>query len=82
MGLGGEPGLAGEVVKGAVVGAGGGTQRGGCWRAGVGELGLAGDQQMLGEPGEEECLADSGPGDLVAEGGRDALDETVDAEPA
>ena len=80
-GSGGQPGLAGEVVEGGVVGAGGCPQPGGGWRAGVGELGQAGDQQALGEPGEEQGLAEAGWGDLVAEAVRDALDEAVDAEP-
>ena len=57
MRLGGESGLAGEVVEGSVVGAGGGAQLGGCWPAGIGELGKAGDQQALGEPGQEQGLA-------------------------
>ena len=67
--------MAGEVVEGGVVGAGGCPQPGGGWRAGVGEFGHAGDQQALGEPGEEEGLPDAGDGDLVAEGPGDAFDE-------
>jgi hypothetical protein len=52
-----------------------------CWRAGVGELGEAGDQQPLGESGEESGLPHASGGDLVAEGARDAVDEAVGAEP-
>jgi hypothetical protein len=51
------------------------------WQAGVGELGEAGDQEPLGEPGEEQGLTDADCGDLIAEAVRDAADEAVDAQP-
>ena len=80
-GLSGEPGVAGEVVDGCVVGAGGGSEPGGDGRIGVGQAGQARDEQALGQAGEERCRADAGGGGLVAEAAGDAVDEPVDAEP-
>ena len=80
-GSGGDPGLPGEVVDGGLVGAVGGAQRGGCGRAGVGELGQAGAQEPVVDAGEEAGGAQPGVGDLVAEGVRDAFDEAVQAQP-
>lgn len=46
------------------------------------DLGEAGAEQSGVGSGEEQLLAQSGVGDAVAVGCRDALDESVDAEPA
>ena len=45
-----------EVVEGGLVSAGCGAQPGGCGRAGVGELGQAGPEQMVMGVGEQQCL--------------------------
>ena len=79
---GGEVGLAGEVVVGGLVGAGGGAQPGGRGRAGVGELGQAGAEQVVVGVGEQQRVVQAGVGDLVAAGVRDAGDEAVFAEAA
>src|SRR5258705_2022156 len=71
-GLGGEVGLAGEVVVGGLVGPGGGAQPGRRGRAGVGELGQAGAEQVVVGVGEQQRVVQSGVGDLVAAGVRGA----------
>lgn len=69
-----------EFIDGVVVGAGGGAEFGGHgWAVDLGEAGA--EQSGVGS-GEEQRLAQSGVGDTVAVGFRDALDESVDAEPA
>ena len=74
--------LACEVVEGGLVGAGGGAQPGWRGRAGVGELGQAGAEQVVVGVGEQQGFVESGVGDLVAAGFRDAGDEAVFAEAA
>ena len=75
-------GLAGEVVVGGLVGAGGCAQLGGRGRAGVGGLGQAGAEQVVVCVGEQQRVVQSGVGDLVAAGVRDPGDEPVFAEAA
>ena len=79
---GGEVGLAGEVVVGGLVGAGGGAEPRGRGRAGVGELGQAWAEQVGVGVGEQQRVVQAGVGDLVAAGVRDAGDEAVFAEAA
>jgi len=79
---GGETGVAGEVIDGGLVGAGGGAGCGVRWRAGACDLGDAGYEEALVEPGEEQGGADARGGDLVAVGAGDALDEAVNARPS
>ena len=76
----GESGVADDVVDGGLVGGGCAAERGG--RAGVGELSESGGQYAVVYAGEEHRGVQASGGDLVAVGGRDALDEVVAAEPA
>src|SRR6266516_388911 len=78
---GGEASAAGEVIDRGFVGACGGAEPGVRGRAGAGDLGHAGDEEPLAQPGEEEGLADAAGGDLIPVGARDALDDAVRAEP-
>src|SRR5579863_1156843 len=80
--LGGEVGLAGQVVVGGLVGAGGGAQPGWRGRAGVGDLGQAWAEQVVVSAGEQQRVVQAGVGDLVAAGVRDAGDEAVFTEAA
>jgi hypothetical protein len=57
--------LAGEVVEGSLVGAGGGSARGGGGSAEVVELGQAGAEQVVVGAGEEQGVLEAGVGDVV-----------------
>ena len=79
-GLGSQVCVAGQVVEGRLVGAGRCPQRGWPRRAGVGEFGQSGAEQVVVGVGEQQGVLEADVGDLVAAGFRDALDEAVGAE--
>src|SRR6266516_4812250 len=78
---GGEASAAGEGIDRGFVGACGDAETGVRGRAGAGDLGHAGDEEPLAQPGEEEGVADAAGGDVVPWRARDAVDEAGSAEP-
>jgi hypothetical protein len=74
--------VPGEVGQGVAVGAVGLPESGAARRAGAGELGEAGDEDPLGQPGEEQGDGQAVFGDLVGAAVRDAFDDLVGAQPA
>src|SRR5690349_17451200 len=73
---------AGEVGQGVSVGAVGLPEPAAAGWSGTGELGEAGYQEPLGQPGEEQGDGQAVLGDLVGADVRDALDDLVGAQPA
>ena len=74
--------MPGEVGQGVAVGAVGLPESAAAGWSGAGELGEAGYQEPLGEPGEEQGDGQAVFGDLVGAAVRDAFDDLVGAEPA
>ncbi len=74
--------MPGEVGQGVAVGAVGLPEPAAAGWSGAGELGEAGYQELLGQPGEEQGDAQAVFGDLVAAAVRDPFDDLVGAEPA
>ena len=74
--------MPGEVGQGVAVGAVGLPEPAAAGWSGAGELGEAGYQESLGQPGEEQGDGQAVVGDLVGAAVRDAFDDLVGAEPA
>ena len=74
--------MPGEVGQGVAVGTVGLPERAAARWSGAGELGEAGDEEPLGQPGEEQGGGQAVGGDLVGAAVRDAFDDLVGAEPA
>ncbi len=74
--------MPGEVGQGVAVGVVGLPEPAPAGWSGAGELGEAGYQEPLGQPGEEQGDGQAVGGDLVGTAVRDAFDDLVGAEPA